>query len=117
MAVREPRRAGDLLPVQGSPVLAPEVFQHRPGRIDQDPRVAARDGGIIDRGEGVLLTSEQVFARSQRELPVSRASKPAVMPLLYKPTAAELTAAEKEANCLVRPSNKSSDLLTSLMRR
>ena len=28
-----------------------------------------------------------------------------------KPTAAELSAAEKEANCLVRPSRKSSDLL------
>ena len=39
------------------------------------------------------------------------ASKPAVLPLLYKPTAAELSAAEKEANCLVRPSRKSSDLL------
>ncbi len=39
------------------------------------------------------------------------ASKPAVLPLLYKPTAAELSAAEKEANCLVRPSKKSSDLL------
>src|SRR6266540_5191112 len=38
-------------------------------------------------------------------------SKPAVLPLLYKPTAAELSAAEKEANCLVRPSKKSSDLL------
>src|SRR6266536_1615889 len=33
------------------------------------------------------------------------------LPLLYKPTAAELSAAEKEANCLVRPSRKSSDLL------
>jgi hypothetical protein len=39
------------------------------------------------------------------------ASKPAVLPLLYKPTAAELSAAEKEANCHVRPSKKSSDLL------
>ncbi|HYV40253.1 MAG TPA: hypothetical protein VEO02_00530 [Thermoanaerobaculia bacterium] len=39
------------------------------------------------------------------------ASKPAVLPLLYKPTAAELSAAEKEANCLVRASKKSSDLL------
>ena len=39
------------------------------------------------------------------------ASKPAVLPLLYKPTAAELSAAEREANCLVRPSRKSSDLL------
>jgi hypothetical protein len=41
----------------------------------------------------------------------SSASKPAVLPLLYKPTAAELAAAEKEANCLVRPSKRSSDLL------
>src|SRR5215471_8823218 len=39
------------------------------------------------------------------------ASKPAVLPLLYKPTPEELSAAEKEANCLVRPSKKSSDLL------
>jgi hypothetical protein len=41
----------------------------------------------------------------------SSASKPAVLPLLYKPTTAELAAAEKEANCLARPSKKSSDLL------
>ena len=39
------------------------------------------------------------------------ASKPAVLPLLYKPTTAELSAAEKDANCLVRPSKKSADLL------
>jgi hypothetical protein len=39
------------------------------------------------------------------------ASKPAVLPLLYKPTAAEISAAEKEANCAVRTSKKSSDLL------
>ncbi len=38
-------------------------------------------------------------------------SKPAVLPILYKPTAAELSGAEKEANCAVRPSKKSSDLL------
>jgi hypothetical protein len=38
-------------------------------------------------------------------------SKPVVLPLLYKPTAEELAAAEKEANCLVRASNKSRDLL------
>jgi hypothetical protein len=38
-------------------------------------------------------------------------SKPAIVPLLYKPTAEELSAAEKEANCLARPSRKSSDLL------
>jgi hypothetical protein len=38
-------------------------------------------------------------------------SKPAVLPLLYKPTSEELAAAEKEASCLARPSKKSSDLL------
>jgi hypothetical protein len=42
---------------------------------------------------------------------VAIASRPSVLPLLYKPTTAELSAAEKEANCLVRPSKKSSDLL------
>lgn len=42
---------------------------------------------------------------------VAVASKPSVLPILYKPTAAELSSAEKEANCLVRPSKKSSDLL------
>jgi hypothetical protein len=39
------------------------------------------------------------------------ATKPLVLPLLYKPTSEELAAAEKEANCLVRASNKSRDLL------
>jgi hypothetical protein len=38
-------------------------------------------------------------------------SKPVVLPLLYKPTPAELSAAEKEAECLVRPSKASRDLL------
>ena len=38
-------------------------------------------------------------------------SKPVVLPLLYKPTPAELAAAEKEAECLVRPSKASRDLL------
>jgi hypothetical protein len=38
-------------------------------------------------------------------------SKPIVLPLLYKPTPAELSAAEKEAECLVRPSKASRDLL------
>lgn len=39
------------------------------------------------------------------------ASKPVVLPLLYKPTATELSAAQKEANCMVRPSKQSRDLL------
>lgn len=39
------------------------------------------------------------------------AAKTSVLPLLYKPTAEELSAAEKESQCLVRPSKKSSDLL------
>lgn len=38
-------------------------------------------------------------------------SKPVVLPLLYKPTPSELSAAEKEAQCLVRPSKASRDLL------
>jgi hypothetical protein len=38
-------------------------------------------------------------------------SKPAVLPLLYNPTPAELSAAEKEAQCLVKPSKATRDLL------
>ena len=38
-------------------------------------------------------------------------SKPVVPPVLYKPTSEELSAAEKEANCMARPSKQSRDLL------
>jgi hypothetical protein len=47
-----------------------------------------------------------------RKEAASASSKPVVLPLLYKPTPAEISAAEKEAECLARPSKASRDLLT-----
>ena len=46
-----------------------------------------------------------------RKEAASVSSKPVVPPLLYKPTPAELSVAEKESECLVRPSKASRDLL------
>ncbi len=46
-----------------------------------------------------------------RRLAAGAPGKPVVLPLLYKPTPEELSAAEKEASCRVRASNKSADLL------
>ena len=48
---------------------------------------------------------------SLRKEASTTASKPVVLPLLYKPTPAELSAAEKDADCLARPSKVSRDLL------
>ena len=57
------------------------------------------------------MTSGSTIHTLNRRCGMNLALTTAVLPLLYKPTAAELSAAEKEANCLVRPSRKSSDLL------
>jgi len=48
---------------------------------------------------------------SLRKEASTTASKPVVLPLLYKPTPAELSAAEKDVDCLARPSKVSRDLL------
>lgn len=65
----------------------------------------------LETGKYDLVLADPADVPSLRQRCGTVASKPAVLPLLYKPTAAELSAAEKEANCLVRPSKKSSDLL------
>jgi len=65
----------------------------------------------IESGKYDLVLADVTDVADLRKRCGASASKPAVLPLLYKPTAAELSAAEKEANCLVRPSKKSSDLL------
>ncbi len=62
-------------------------------------------------GKYDLVLADTADVPGLRQRCAASASKPAVLPLLYKPTPAELSAAEKEANCLVRPSKKSSDLL------
>ena len=65
----------------------------------------------LQSGKYDLVLADIADVANLRRQCGASASKPAVLPLLYKPTAAELAAAEKEANCLVRPSRKSSDLL------
>jgi hypothetical protein len=65
----------------------------------------------IESGKYDLVLADVADVSELRKQCGGSPSKPAVLPLLYKPTAAELSAAEKEANCLVRPSKKSSDLL------
>ena len=65
----------------------------------------------LDSGRYDIVLADSADVPDLQKKCGASASKPAVLPLLYKPTAAELSAAEKEANCLVRPSKKSSDLL------
>jgi len=65
----------------------------------------------LESGKYDLVLADTADVPELRKRCGSTASKPAVLPLLYKPTAEELAAAEKEANCLVRPSKRSSDLL------
>ena len=80
---------------------------HKPKVVESEAEVEkALASGQYD----LVLADLADVPRLQKECSAS-ASKPAVLPLLYKPTAAELAAAEKEANCLVRPSKRSSDLL------
>ena len=62
-------------------------------------------------GKYDLVLADVTDAPALRKEASASASKPVVLPLLYKPTAEELSAAEKEANCMVRPSTKSRDLL------
>jgi hypothetical protein len=65
----------------------------------------------LETGKYDLVLADVADVPELRKQCGASASKPAVLPLLYKPTAAELSAAEKEANCQVRPSKKASDLL------
>ncbi len=65
----------------------------------------------ISSGKYDLVLTDVTDAPALRKEASASTSKPVVLPLLYKPTPAELTAAEKEANCMVRPSAKSRDLL------
>jgi hypothetical protein len=65
----------------------------------------------LDSGKYDLVLADTADVPGLRQRCAASASRPAVLPLLYKPTPEELSAAEKEANCLVRPSKKSSDLL------
>ena len=65
----------------------------------------------LDTGKYDVVLADVADVPELRKRCGASASKPAVLPLLYKPTSEELSAAEKEANCHVQPSKKSSDLL------
>ena len=65
----------------------------------------------LSSGKYDLVLADVTDAPALRKEASAATSKPVVLPILYKPTPAELSAAEKEANCMVRPSNKSRDLL------
>ncbi len=58
-----------------------------------------------------LVLADVVDVPALRREAGGSASKPVVLPLLYNPTPGELAAAERAANCSVRPSKKSQDLL------
>ena len=62
-------------------------------------------------GKYDLVLADFVDVPEMRKDAGTTASKPLVLPLLYKPTTAELAAAEKDAQCMVRPSKQSRDLL------
>jgi hypothetical protein len=65
----------------------------------------------LSSGKFDLVLADVTDAPALRKEASAASSKPVVLPILYKPTAAELSAAEKAANGMVRPSNKSRDLL------
>ena len=65
----------------------------------------------LDSGKYDLVLADVADVPALRKEAGASPGKPLVLPLLYKPTGEELSAAEKEANCQVRASNKSSDLL------
>ena len=65
----------------------------------------------IESGKYDLVLADVADVPELRKEAGAAASKPSILPLLYKPTPEELSAAEKEANCMVRPAKKSADLL------
>ena len=72
-----------------------------PGEVDK----------AIASGKYDLVLADTKDVPQLRQRCNSSPSKPAIVPLLYKPTADELAAAEKEASCAVKPSKKPTDLL------
>jgi hypothetical protein len=65
----------------------------------------------LESGKYDLVLADVADASGLRKDAGAAASKPVVLPLLYKPTPEEISAAEKDASCLVRPSKQSRDLL------
>src|SRR5262245_43520043 len=80
---------------------------HKAKVVESQAEVAT----ALDSGKYDIVLADTADVPELRKRCDAVASKPAVLPLLYKPTADELSAAQKEANCLVRPSKKATDLL------
>ena len=80
---------------------------HKPKVVESEAEVEK----ALASGQYDLVLADLADVPALKEKCGASASKPAVLPLLYKPTTEELAAAEKEANCLARPSKRSSDLL------
>ena len=77
-------------------------------------QVAETDAEVrkaLASGKYDLVLADFVDVPELRKEAGAAASKPVVLPLLYRPTPVELAVAEKEANCAVRPSKQSRDLL------
>jgi hypothetical protein len=65
----------------------------------------------IESGQYDLVLADVTDVPELRKEAGTSASKPSILPLLYKPTPAEISAAEKEASCAVHPAKKNADLL------
>jgi hypothetical protein len=68
------------------------------------------DKALSSGSYDLVLADLSDVARLEHELPAT-ASKPAVIPIVYNPTGAELAAAEKQHGCLVKASRKPRELL------
>jgi hypothetical protein len=83
---------------------------HKPAVAETQAKVQK----ALASGKYDLVLADVADAPALRKEAAAVPSKPLVLTLLYKPTAEELAAAEKEANCMVRASNKSRDLLAAV---
>jgi hypothetical protein len=88
-----------------------EAILRAAGHKAQVAETEAEVRKALQSGKYDLVLADFVDVLELRKEAGVAASKPVVLPLLYKPTPAELAAAEKEANCAVRPSKQSRDLL------
>lgn len=68
------------------------------------------DKALSSGGYDLVLADISDAATLEREA-LATASKPAVIPIVYNPTGAELEAAQKQYSCLMKASKKNHDLL------
>lgn len=83
---------------------------HKPHAVEASNDLdKALSSGCYD----LVLADLSDVAMLEHELPAT-ASRPAVIPIVYNPTGAELAAAEKQYSCLVKASRKSQPLLAMI---